>query len=221
MRGIPGLRSVRSSLDNPLASVLVMPERTEASRLGLNSLILESMLALRYSTGLPVATLWEGDYGIPVVLKTSAADTAYISGLMGEPVGLTGATSVPLRQIASVRPDWHPGMLQHRNGMPEISLIAEVERNVNVIDRTVALMSELDKIDIPESVSVKRGGEWDTSMSILPQILSALAMAVAIIFLSYCSIIRRWIQPVCCCFHCFYVYQGQGLACGCRVQCFR
>lgn len=182
MRGIPGLRSVRSSLDNPLASVLVMPERTEASRLGLNSLILESMLALRYSTGLPVATLWEGDYGIPVVLKTSAADTAYISGLMGEPVGLTGATSVPLRQIASVCPDWHPGMLQHRNGMPEISLIAEVERNVNVIDRTVALMSELDKIDIPESVSVKRGGEWDTSMSILPQILSALAMAVAIIF---------------------------------------
>ena len=53
---------------------------------------------------------------------------------------------------------------------------------MNVIDRTEAVMDRLDKIDIPDSVTVKRGGEWDTSMSILPQILSALAMAVAIIF---------------------------------------
>lgn len=182
MRGVPGLRSVRSSLDNPLASVIVAPERTAASRLGLNSLILESELALRYSTGLPLATLWEGDYALPVVLKTASADTASISGLEEEPVGLTGVTSVPLRQIAGLRPEWHPGMLQHRNGIPEISLIAEVERNVNVIDRTEKLMERLDKIEIPDSVTVKRGGEWDTSMSILPQILSALAMAVAIIF---------------------------------------
>lgn len=182
MRTVPGLRSVRSSLDNPLASVLVSPDRTEASRLGLNSVILESTLALRYSTGLPVATVWEGDYGIPVVLKTASADTAYVNRLLGEPVGLTGLTSVPLRQIADVEPQWHHGMLQHRNGVPEISLIAEVERNVNVIDRTEKLMAELDNIDIPDSVTVKRGGEWDTSMSILPQILSALAMAVAIIF---------------------------------------
>ncbi len=182
MRKVPGLRSVRSSLDNPMASVVVAPDRTAASRLGLNSVILESTLALRYSTGLPVATMWEGDYGIPVVLKTASADSACITRLMGEPVGLTGATSVPLRQIADVRPQWHQGVLQHRNGIPEISLIAEVERNVNVIDRTEAVMDRLDKIDIPDSVTVKRGGEWDTSMSILPQILSALAMAVAIIF---------------------------------------
>lgn len=60
MRKVPGLRSVRSSLDNPMVSVVVDPDRTAASRLGLNSVILESTLALRYSTGLPVATMWEG-----------------------------------------------------------------------------------------------------------------------------------------------------------------
>ena len=46
MRKVPGLRSVRSSLDNPMASVVVAPDRTAASRLGLNSVILESTLEI-------------------------------------------------------------------------------------------------------------------------------------------------------------------------------
>lgn len=181
-RRVPGLRNVRSSLDNPLASVLVEPDATRASRLGLNSVIMETTLAIRYGTGLPVATMWEGDYGIPVVLKTKASNKATPTELYDEPMPVLGFGNVPLRQIADLKPEWHSGMLTRYSGEPSVSLIAEVQRNVNVIDRTEALMDSISRYTLPSGVELKRGGEWDNTMSTLPQILGGLAIAVVIIF---------------------------------------
>lgn len=180
-RRVPGLRNVRSSLDNPMAAA-VINHMTRASRLGLNSVLLETTLAMRYSSGLPVATVWEGDYGIPVTLKTKTSDRATVEDLVNEPMPVIGFGDVPLSQIADVRPEWHPGTLTRYSGVPSVSLIAEVQRNVNVIDRTEALMDSISHYDIPADVELTRGGEWDNTMSTLPQILGGLAIAVVIIF---------------------------------------
>ena len=181
-RQIPGLRNVRSSLGNPLASATVETDRTMASRLGMNSIIMEATLASRYSTGIPVATLWEGDYGIPVVLKTSAAVASTPEELLDEPMPVYGVGTVPLRQVASVSPEWHYGMLNHYGGQPTVSLIADVQRNVNVINRTQALMDSVKKMELPAGVEVNLGGEWQNTMNTLPEILEGLAIAVVIIF---------------------------------------
>lgn len=192
MRNVPGLRCVRSSLDNPLITALVSPNTVQSSRLGLTNLGIEATLALRYSSGMPVATVWEGDYGIPVVLKTPTSDRSNVSDLRSEPMPVPVLADVPLRQFADVSPDWHDGQLSQRNGIPTISIMAEVQRNVNVIDRTEAVMDSIAKLDIPAGVTITRGGDWDNSMTILPQILEALAIAVVIIFfiilLHYCRV---------------------------------
>ncbi|MDE6511515.1 MAG: efflux RND transporter permease subunit, partial [Muribaculaceae bacterium] len=181
-RRVPGLRNVRTSLGNPLASALVVPDNTKAERLGLNSTLMESTLALRYSTGLPVATVWEGDYGIPVKLKTGTSNHSNVTELEREPMPVIGLSTVPLNQVATVVPEWHPGMITHYNGIPTVTVMAEVQRNINVIDRTEALMDSLKCLDLPAGISIERGGEWENTMDTLPEILSGLAMAVAIIF---------------------------------------
>lgn len=192
MRRVPGLRCVRSSLGNPLAAALVSPNRAQMSRLGLSNLGVEATLALRYSTGMPVATVWEGDYGIPVVLKTPTSDRSDADNLRSELMPVMGIADVPLRQFADVKPQWNDGMLSQRNGIPTISIMAEVQRNVNVIDRTEAVMDSIAKMHVPDGITVTRGGDWDNSMTILPQILQALAIAVVIIFFiilfHYCKI---------------------------------
>ena len=181
-RTVPGLRNVRSSLGNPLASALSRPTTTEAERLGLNSTLIEATLAMRYSDGLPVATIWEGDYGIPVTLKTKYARDGSISGLDNQPMPVAGIGTVPLRQVADVTPQWHPGLISHENGVYSVSLISEVERNINVIDRTEALSDSIAKMGLPEGVEMKKGANAANTMDTLPQILTGLAMAVAIIF---------------------------------------
>lgn len=181
-RHVPGLRNVRTSLDNPLASAAVSLDRDRAERFGLNSTLVETTLAMRYSSGLPVATMWEGDYGIPVTLKTGTSRRSNVDELENEPMPVIGLSTVPLRQISTVSPQWHPGMLTHYNGIATVSVIAEVQRNVNVIDRTEALMDSIGRMDLPQEVVVDRGGEWENTMDTLPEILSGLALAVAIIF---------------------------------------
>ncbi len=181
-RHVPGLRNVRTSLDNPLASAAVSLDRDRAERFGLNSTLVETTLAMRYSSGLPVATMWEGDYGIPVTLKTGTSRRSNVNELENEPMPVIGLSTVPLRQISTVSPQWHPGMLTHYNGIATVSVIAEVQRNVNVIDRTEALMDSLGRMELPQEVVVDRGGEWENTMDTLPEILSGLALAVAIIF---------------------------------------
>lgn len=181
-RRVPGLRNVRSSLGNPLASATVQPDPVRSQRLGLNNAIMEATLAMRYSSGLPIATMWEGDYGIPVVVKTANATYGTPSDLMEEPLPVLGIGHVPLRQVASLKPEWHPGQLNHYSGVPTVSLIADVQRNINVIDRTEALMDSLKGLQLPEGVSLVRGGEWESTMETLPEIINGLCIAIVIIF---------------------------------------
>ncbi len=181
-RHVPGLRNVHTSLGNSLAYAVVSPDNVRAERLGLNSTLLETTLAMRYSSGLPVAKVWEGSYDIPVTLKTYTSNYGNISELDKEPIPVIGFGTVPLRQISSVVPEWHPGMITHNDGIETVSVIAEVQRNINVIDRTEALMDSIKHIELPAGVNIVRGGEWENTMDTLPEILSGLAMAVAIIF---------------------------------------
>ena len=179
---VPGLRNVHSSLGNPLMSALVVPDPTRSQRLGINSIILESTLATRYSSGVPVATMWEGDYGIPVVLKTANSKEGTPEELLNEPIPASGIGNVPLRQIADLKPELHKGTIMHYSGIPTVAMISDVQRNVNVIDRTAALMDSVSKIKLPEGVELVRGGEWENTMTTLPEIVTGLAIAVVIIF---------------------------------------
>ncbi|MCH5236322.1 MAG: efflux RND transporter permease subunit [Muribaculaceae bacterium] len=182
-RNVPGLRNVHSSLGNPLMSALVELDPVRSQRLGLNPTILEATLAMRYSPGLPAATMWEGDYGIPVVLKTSGANAGTPEQLMDEPVPVNLIGHVPLSQVAGLRGQVNPGTLTHYSGVPTVSLLADVQRDINVIERTEALMDSIvSKIEIPEGVTMTRGGDWENTMETLPEIGLGLVIAVVIIF---------------------------------------
>ncbi|MCH5240491.1 MAG: efflux RND transporter permease subunit [Muribaculaceae bacterium] len=181
---VPGLRNVHTSLGNPLLSVLVKPDAARSQRLGINSVILESTLAMRYSPGVPVATMWEGDYGIPVVLKTKTADRGTPEELLEEPIPATGVGNVELGQIAEIEPQLHYGALTHYSGLPTVEVIADLQRNLNAVDRTQALLDSISKnIRLPEGVTQSVGGEYNVNLTTLPEILLGLIISVVIIFL--------------------------------------
>lgn len=180
---VPGLRNVHTSLGNPLMAALIAPDAVRAQRLGINSLILESTLGMRYSRGVPVATMWEGDYGIPVVLKTKASNTGSPQGLLEEPIPASGIGTIPLSQIASIKPQLNHGTIIHYGGLPTVEVIADLQRNMNAVDRTEALIDSISKITIPEGVTMSFGGQYDVNMSTLPEIMLGLVISIFIIFL--------------------------------------
>lgn len=182
MRHTDGLRLVRPNTSTPQVAALVNTDETAMSRLGLNSLLLEATLAMRYSGGLPVATMWEGDYGMDVVVKTDHADRSVVSQLENEEVPVLEFGSAPVNQFANVVPSWDFGLIGHYNGRPTITLIAENERGTNAMAVTEHLRHVLSDIQLPDGVTVEYGGDYENTDEILPQILQALAIAVVIIF---------------------------------------
>lgn len=182
MRKIPGVRLARANTSLPLVGAKVEPDHTKASRLGINNLMLESTLASRYSEGLPVATVWEDDYGMDVTIKTEKAKRSDYGNLINEQIPVFGAANAPVSQFAEVRPVWNYGLIGHYNGKPTITLIAEHERGLNTLGVTDKIMKEVDSLDMPDDVEVVYGGEYESTYDMLPQILMALAIAIVIIF---------------------------------------
>lgn len=182
MRKIPGIRLARANTSLPLVGVKVAPDHAKASRLGINNLMLEGTLASRYSDGVPVATVWEGDYGIDVAVKTDHADRSDYADLINEQIPVFGVANATLSQFADIHPVWNYGLMGHYNGKPTITLIAEHERYLNTLEITNRIMEEVDNLSLPAGVEVVYGGEYENTYEMLPQILKALAIAVVIIF---------------------------------------
>lgn len=183
LRNIPGLYLVRTNSNEPLAAERITLDEDAASRLGVTNMMLEMTTAMRYSSGIPVGTVWDGDYDTNVVLKSLHADSATVRDLMDEQIPVyAGLSHVPLRQIARVEPVWKEGQIVRRNGIRTITVMAEVEKDINVMDKTREVREELGKRSLPDHVTMSYGGEWEESEEETPRILAALAIAVVIIF---------------------------------------
>ncbi len=182
MRRIPGLTLVRPQSGIQLVAATVEPNPTQMSRLGLNNTLLEMTLAMRYGSGVPMGTLWEGDYGINIVAKTQNSDSSTYAALMREPIPVMAVGNTPLKAFAEVKPTWHPGEIDYHGGMPAAIISADNVRGLNSLAQTSILQKELDKIELPEGVTLSYGGDYEQTQEILPQMGAALLIAVVIIF---------------------------------------
>ncbi len=189
---------VRQDTNEPLMATTVKLDEEKAGRLGVSNAPLEMTLAGRYmSGGIPVGTLWDGDYNIDVCLKGTNADSATVGSLGDELVPVMGGIrSVPLRTIASVGHEYGDGQIPHRNGVRTVTVKADVRRGVNVMAETDRVEREIRKMDIPEDVNITYGGERENTNENMPKILSALSISVVIIFFLLLAHYRRIGIPV-------------------------
>lgn len=182
MRRNPDLTIVRSSLDAPSMGTLVKPNPINMSRFGLTTGNFELDLALRYSKSVPVGTIWDGIYATDVVIKTTDSDRSDASGLGQNLIPTMGISNVTLDQIADVVPKAGYGQLTHLHGVKTLYVMAGVPYDKNVMDVTRKLQKQIDKINLPEGVTVSYGGELQSTDELLPQIGGALILAIGIIF---------------------------------------
>lgn len=173
---------VRTNYEEPLAGVSVKVDQVEANRLGLDRTLLTADLAVNFGDGLPVTTLYEGDYPVNVVLKSNRRD-AQPTDLSHEYVPVMGGlSSVQLSQVARVEPDWTQGAIVRRNGVRTVSVIAEPKRGVNIGKATAALKEKIDELKLPAGVKLTVGGMTERDDTTGPQVYGGVAIAVCVIF---------------------------------------
>lgn len=183
LRSLPQVELAQTNFSEPQASAKIVLREDEASRFGINNIQLETTLAMRYGDGVPAASVWEGDYCIPVAIKSKKADCADFTDLGNELIPASaGLAAVPLRQVADVLPSVKDGQLVRRNGIYTITVMSDVRRDVNVAAFTAQLKKKLAAIPLPQGVTLAYGGDDEQDNENMPPIMAALAIAAFIIF---------------------------------------
>lgn len=183
MRQTEGLQLVRTNFEEPQPGVSITLNEAESNRLGINKALLTACLAVHYGPGVPVTSLWEGDYPVGVVLKTDHKDSAQFTNLGNEYIPVMGGTtSVPLRQFATIKPDFTDGCIVRRNGVRTISVVAEPMRGYNADKLAKQVEASVAKLELPNDVEVHTGGMLEKDTETLPQVSSGVLIAVFIIF---------------------------------------
>ena len=183
LKQIPELILVQTDFNEPLPAVAVNLKEDEATRLGVTNLGLESTLAMRYGDGLEIANVWEGDYGIPVKLKSEKADRAVPTEVKDELIPVAaGLADVPLRQVADVEPVWKEGQIVRRNGVYTATVQADLVRGQNAMQMIARLQEELKDFPLSPGVTVTYAGEQEKTDEWMPQIIGGLMIAIVIIF---------------------------------------
>lgn len=201
MRPMPELEWVHTDFMQPYPVISVELDPVSSAQLGLTRST--AAIALSASTSdLRVGQLWErqragehssaeGDYEVPVVLK-DAVDMTYgdIEHLgIATPVTMlsggvnTANSTVPLRQVATVRPKWTESRIMHRCGERCITVTAQFAQGVlttPVEERIASIMQE--EITLPQGVRCEVGGEIEYGDEAMPQIFGGIAIAMLIVF---------------------------------------
>lgn len=183
MKKIDGLTLVRSNFEQQIPGAMIQIDNDEANRLGINKTLVSANMAMRFGSGIPLTTLWDEDYAMPVKLKAERKHDPNFEDMGNEYVSsLIPGVSVPLRQIAKVEPDWTEGQIIRRNGVRTISVVADVKRGVNVTSMTARVAEVVKQIPTPQGVTLSVGGQQEYDEEALPMILGGLAVSVVIIF---------------------------------------
>jgi multidrug efflux pump subunit AcrB/outer membrane protein TolC len=183
MRELEGLTWVHTNFGEMLPGTQVDINEIEANRLGITKSMVAANLAMRFS-GLPLTTLWEDDYSIPVKLKSERERDVQIDDVENEYIhSLIPGVSVPLRQISKVNPEWTQGQIVRRNGVRTITVQSDVIRGYNVNKATREVKKIVESQLFPKDMIIEYGGSDENDTEILPQILGGLFVAIFIIFL--------------------------------------
>lgn len=110
LREMDGLVWVHTNYEEALPDVRVRLDPVEASRLGITKAMASADLAIRYD-GLSVGSLWEGDYALPIQLRSDKKGEGDAFDKVGDqylPTIVPGV-SVPLRQVSTIEGGWNDG----------------------------------------------------------------------------------------------------------------
>ncbi|HCZ22145.1 MAG TPA: AcrB/AcrD/AcrF family protein [Rikenellaceae bacterium] len=174
---------VHSSADNFVSCVDIDMDPEESARLGVNKAMVS--LSLFGTMGSqPLATLWEDGRSLPVRLYSESVNNSMDYDMLGNQQVSTSipGLSVPLRQVAEIKPAWEPALLERIGGENAVVVSADMRYGKSQPVSMKKVQDFVDGLDLPEGVSVRYGGLSSMNSTVIPEIVLAFLSAVLVLF---------------------------------------
>ena len=199
MASRPELVWVHSDYDDIASQSRIVLKADEASRLGVTQASLSLYLA-SVTRGVTITNIYEhgNTSPTPVVLHStlntqhstlntqlSTTLNTQLSTLNSLSVPTATGTWVPLRQVADIVPAWHHASIEHRNGVPTITIGADLVGATSQVaaERTVSRWLDGFRQRHPtDALLIRFGGLSEINGMIVPQILWSVVAALLVMF---------------------------------------
>ena len=196
MRQMPELEWVHTDYLTPYPIINVQLDPVASSQLGITRAT--AALSLSSATNdLRVGQVWEDNYELPIIVKDDSDMTFSDIENLGIATPITMLSSqlsshlsehatsstVPLRQVAKVEPQWTESRIMHRGGERCITVTAQFANGVYaapVESRIADIMEE--EIPLPQGVRCEVGGELEYNAEAMPMIIGGVGIAIVIVF---------------------------------------
>ena len=205
MRTFPELEWVHTDYDRPSPLVEVCLDPVASSQLGISRTSAELQLMLQ--TGkTQIGSIWESGsvdgksrtYEVPLVLKDRATESLTVGDVGDTYLSTPMGASVPLRQVAEVKPVWSQTKIVHRNGERCISVTAEGKRGTFALDIQNRIIDYIGHMNLPQGVRAEVGGETEHNNDITPDIMAGIGMSVVVIFFFLLFNFRKFSIAIVC-----------------------
>lgn len=186
MREMPELTNVHTDWGEMIPVMDVRMDPVASSQLGVTRAVTAANILLA-TDKFQIGSVTEDNENIPIVLRTD--------DMHGNPTleqffdtyvaTLIPSVSVPLRQIASVTPQWSENRIVHRNGIRTLTVTADIKRNV-IPASSLSYIQDIIENEIvpslPDGVKYQVGGEPEYNRDNLMPVVWAIIAAFAVIF---------------------------------------
>jgi multidrug efflux pump subunit AcrB/outer membrane protein TolC len=167
-----------------------------ANRQGLTNSNIAQQLAAGFE-GAPVATYWEGDRDINILLRLTPDERQSFQNVADTYVQspVTGA-SVPLSAVASLKPEWKPGRIVRRNGVRTLTVRSFSDDGYLPSQVLAKIRKQVDALPLPPGYRIDYGGEYANQQETFGEMQHALLISLALIFLILLFQFRTLIDPL-------------------------
>ncbi|MBR7031799.1 MAG: efflux RND transporter permease subunit [Prevotella sp.] len=190
MREMQELEWVHTDYLQPYPIINVTLDPVTSAQLGITRSTAQLALTAT-SSDLRVGQIWEGNYELPIIVKDDTDMTfSDIANLgISSPTSMASSatrqsnSTVPLRQIAKVQPQWSESRIMHRGGERCITVTAQFTQGVYTgpIENRIAEIMQKE-IELPQGIRCEVGGEIEYGDEALPQIFGGITIAMIIVF---------------------------------------
>jgi multidrug efflux pump len=177
-----GIGWVRTDWEQKKQNILVEMDKDKATRMGYSKSFVATSLLVGLD-GFPLTTIWENDYPVEVRLSQDHGKKKNIDYLGDQYVtSPMSFTASPLRSFAKFTPQWTEGVIVHRNGTRTLTVQIDMDSKVTASSILDKIKPQVDKLKLPNGVSISYGGELEGQGESLIPMAYALIISIAIIF---------------------------------------
>jgi multidrug efflux pump subunit AcrB len=157
--------------------------KNEASRLGFTTTSIASSVYVGFA-GAPVSTIYEGNEAVDIVLRLDEKNRRSTDDLANTYIEspVTGS-SVPLRQVADIVPQWFTGKIMHRNGVRTLTVQSETQPEILPSQLLTQIQPEIARLSLPAGYQIQYGGEHANKAETFSQMIKVLGVSLVLIFL--------------------------------------